>query len=73
MQVLLVIRMSERAEVWLKSQRTLGITYNEGTDDFKKAFTKILKPFDDPLKATEAVMDLKQKDGESYKLKVKSC
>ena len=62
------LRMEQNASVWLESlvrtkriDQVVGGTYA----NFKKEFLARFKPLDEAIKASEAVMDLKMKHGES--------
>ena len=61
------LRMDGKAALWLETlvaTGNLAKTMNS-YKDFKKGFNARFKPLDEAIKATEAIMDLKMKAGES--------
>ena len=58
------LRFTEKAAVWLESQRTLNKLPFATWDAFTNAFLGRFKPLGEAIQATEAVLDLKQKEGE---------
>ena len=59
------LRLTDKALTWLDSQKKLGVRHETSEwNAFKTAFLARFKPKDDTIKATEGIMDLKQKAGE---------
>ena len=62
-----VVRMDSKASVWIESLTRMG-TLDDNMKDyktFKERFLARFKPLDEAIKATEAIMDLKMKGGET--------